>query len=121
MDALDHELFVAYGCGNLSVFPRSGEKIFSLKTGSKELVGAVMGSGDRLAVLFERRVMMTATSGNVPIFVTQPSRVDVFELKTRNRETSASIHSDKVYYAVSASGALAIVDGAVLEVFLPEH
>src|ERR1700731_307056 len=34
--ALEHQLFVAFGCGNLSVFPRTGEKLFSLKTGTKE-------------------------------------------------------------------------------------
>jgi len=121
MEALDHQRFVAYGCGNLSVFPQSGEKVLSLKTGSKELVGAVAGAGDRLAVLFERRVMMTATSGNVPIFVNQPSHIDIFELKTKNREMSATIHSDKIYYAVSVQGSLAVVDGALLEVFPPEH
>ncbi len=121
MEALGHQLFVAYGCGNLSVFSQSGEKILSLKTGSKELVGAVAGAGDRLAVLFERRVMMTATSGNVPIFVNQPSHIDIFELKTKNREMSATIHSDKIYYAVSAQGLLAVVDGSVLEVFPPDR
>ena len=121
MEALEHQLFVAYGCGNLSVFPQSGEKVLSLKTGSKELVGAVAGAGDRLAVLFERRVMMTATSGNVPIFVNQPSHIDVFELKTKSREMSATIHSDKIYYAMSVQGSLALVDGALLEVFSPER
>jgi hypothetical protein len=121
MDALEHQLFVAYGCGNLSVFPRNGDKVFSLKAASKELFGAVKGTGDRLAVLLERRVMMTATSGNVPIFVNQPSRVDVFDVRTRNRELSSSVRSDKVYYAVSGQGILAVVDGTVLEVFAPGH
>jgi len=121
MDALDHQLLVAYGCGNLSVFPQSGEKILSLKAGSKELVGSVTGAGDRMAVLFERRVMMTATSGNVPIFVNQPSHIDVFELKTKDRELSTAIHGNRAYYAVSAQGGLAVVNGAVLEVFLHER
>ncbi|SRR6266700_1082662 len=121
MEALDHQLFVAYGCGNLSVFPQNGEKVFSFKTGSKELVGAVTGSGDRMAVLFERRVMMTPTSGNVPIFANQPLRIDIFELKTKSRELTAVLHGDRIYYALSELGALAVVDGAVLEVFPPEH
>jgi hypothetical protein len=121
MEALDHQLLVAYGCGNLSVFSQSGEKAFSLKTSSKELVGAVAGSGNRMAVLFERRTMMTPTSGNVPIFVNQPLRIDIFELKTKNRELSAALHGDRIYYALSAQGTLAVVDGAVLYVFPSEH
>jgi hypothetical protein len=121
MEALDRQLFVAYGCGNLSVFSQNGEKAFSVKTGSKELVGAVRGSGSRMAVLFNRRTMMTPTSGNVPIFVNQPLRIDIFELKTKTRELSAALHGDRIYYALSPQGALAVVDGVVLEVFPPEH
>ena len=44
--ALEHQLFAAFGCGNLSVFPRTGEKLFLLKTGTKEFVNSVLGGGD---------------------------------------------------------------------------
>jgi hypothetical protein len=120
-EALDRQLFAAFGCGHLSVFRRSGEKVFSLKIGSKEFVGSVMGAGDHLVVEYERHTVRHETSANIPIPVAQPLRLDVFELKSNKQLLSLPLHGSNVYYAVSPGGAMAVVEGTALELFEPQH
>ncbi|MBZ5506315.1 MAG: hypothetical protein LAO78_12720 [Acidobacteriia bacterium] len=115
--ALEHQLFAAFGCGNLSVFSRNGVKFLSLKTGSKEFVGSVMGSGDYLAVQFERHFVSRETSANIPVAMAQPLRIDLYELKGSKPLLSVGLHSSNVHYAVSSRGALTVVDGTSLEFF----
>lgn len=117
--ALEHKLFAAFGCGNLSVFPRTGEKLFSLKTGTKEYVGSVLGGGDYLAIQWERRFVRHDTSANIPVAVAQPLRVDLYELRSTRPLMSVGLHHGNIYYAVSENGALAVVDGTLLELFSP--
>jgi hypothetical protein len=119
--ALEHQLFAAFGCGNLSVFPRTGEKLFSLKTGTKEFVGSVLCGGDYLAIQWERHFVRHDTSANIPIAMAQPLRVDLYELKSTHPLMSVGLHHDNIYYAVSLNGALAVVDGTSLELFSPTH
>ena len=80
--ALEHKLFAAYGCGNLSVFPRTGERLFFLKTGTKEFVNSVLGGGDYLAIQWEHRSVRRDTAANIPIAMAQPLRVDLYELSS---------------------------------------
>jgi hypothetical protein len=120
-EALDRQLFAAFGCSHLSVFRRTGEKVFSLKTGSKEFVGSVMGTGDYLAVEYERHTVRQETSANIPIPVAQPLRLDVFDLKSNKPLLSLPLHGSNVYYAVSSGGAMAVVQGTVLELFEPQR
>ena len=116
-EALDRQRFAAFGCGNLSVFLSTGEKVFSLKTGSKEFVGSVMGVGDYLAIEFERHFVSHETSANIPVARAQPLRVDVYELNSKKPLLSVGLHSSNIYYAISSRGAVAGVDGTSLEVF----
>lgn len=115
--ALEHKLFAAFGCGNLSVFPQTGEKLFSLKTGTKEFVGSVLGGGDYLAIQWERRFVRHDTAANIPIAVAQPLRLELYGLRSSHALLSVGLHHDNIYYAVSANGALAVVDGTSLELF----
>jgi hypothetical protein len=119
--ALEHQLFAAFGCGNLSVFPRTGEKIFSLKTGSKEFVGSVLGGGDYLGVQWERRHTLHDGSANIPITMAQPLRLDLYELRNPKPLFSVALHSGNIYYAVSSRGDLAVVDGTSLALFAARH
>jgi hypothetical protein len=119
--ALEHQLFAAFGCGNVSVFPRSGEKLFSLKTGTKEFVNSVLGGGDYLAIQWERRFVRHDTSANIPIAMAQPLRVDLYQLRSTRPLTSVGLHHGNIYYAVSKDGSLAVVDGTSLELFSPTH
>lgn len=119
--ALEHQLFAAFGCGNLSVFPRTGEKLFSLKTGTKEFVGSVLGGGDYLAIQWERHFVQHDTSANIPIAMAQPLRLDLYGLRSSHPLLSVGLHHGNIYYAVSENGALAVVDGTSLEFFSPQH
>jgi hypothetical protein len=118
--ALEHQLFAAFGCGNLSVFPRTGEKLFSLKTGTKEFVGSLLGGGDFLAIQWERRYVRHDTSANIPIAMAQPLRVDLYALTGSRPLVSVGLHHSNIYYAVSQKGSLAVVDGTSLELFSPQ-
>jgi hypothetical protein len=118
--ALEHQLFAAFGCGNLSVFPRTGEKLFSLKTGTKEFVGSLLGGGDFLAIQWERRFVRHDTSANIPIAMAQPLRVDLYALTGSRPLVSVGLHHSNIYYAVSQKGSLAVVDGTSLELFSPQ-
>ena len=121
--ALERRLFAAFGCGELSVFFRSGEKVFSLKTGSKEFVGSVMGAGEYLAVQLERHWIDRESSANVPIAMAQPLRVDLYDFKSKNSKPllSVGLHNGNAYYAVSPRGDLAVGDGTSVAVFAASH
>jgi hypothetical protein len=119
-EALDRQRFAAFGCGHLSVFRPSGEKVFSLKTG-REFVGSVMAAGDFLAVEYERHFERRETAANIPIAMAQPLRVDLYELKVSKPLISVALHSSNIYYALSPLGALAVVDGTSLQVFAAHH
>jgi hypothetical protein len=119
--ALEHKLFAAFGCGNLSVFPQTGEKLFSLKTGTKEFVNSVLGGGDYMAIQWEHRSVRRETSANIPIAVATPLRVDLYHIYSSQPLLSVALHHSNIYYAVSQSGALAVVDGTSLDLYSPTH
>lgn len=114
---LSAQLFAAYGCGTLSVFPQSGQTVFSLRSSSKEHVGSVKGSGGNLAVQVERHLVKMDNAANVPIRVTKPLRIDVYGAANRKLIFSAPVHSDRVYYALAPEGALVVVDGTSLALY----
>ena len=119
--ALEHRLFAAYGCGNLSVFPRTGERLFFLKTGTKEFVNSVLGGGDYLAIQWERRSVRRDTAANIPIAMAQPLRLDLYGLRSSQPLLSLALHHNNIYYAVSQNGALAVVDGTSLDLYSLTH
>ena len=105
--------FVTYGCGTLSVFPQNGQTVFNLKN-HRDFVGSVKGSGTNLAVQMEKRFTKMDNAANLPIHMVKPLRIDVYELKNRRPVLSAPLHGDRAYYALTAQGALAVVDGTSL-------
>jgi hypothetical protein len=119
--ALEHKLFVAYGCGNFSVFPQTGEKLFFLKTGTKEFVNSVQGGGDYMAIQWDRHVVRRDAAANIPIAVAQPLRVDLYQIQSSQPLLSVALRHSNIYYAVSQSGLLAVVDGTSLDVYSPTH
>ena len=120
-EALDHQLFAAFGCGHLSVFRRTGERVFSLKSGTKEFVGSVVGSGDYLAVQYERHSVQHEGMTNIPIAVAQPLRLDLYEFRSNLQQLSLPLHGSNVYYAIYPVGAVAVVEGSALDLFEPQH
>lgn len=115
--ALDTRLFVTYGCGTLSVFPQNGRTVFSLKSPSKEYVGSVRASGNDLAVQVDRHLVRMDNAGNIPIRVAKPLRIDVYDTRNHKAVLSAPVHGERVYYALSAQGTLAVVDGTSLVLY----
>jgi hypothetical protein len=119
--ALEHKLFAAFGCGNLSVFSQTGERLFFLKTGSKEFVNSILGGGDYMAVQWERHVVRRDTAANIPIAMAQPLRVDLYQIRSSHPLLTVALHHNNIYYAVSQSGALAVVDGTSLNLYSSSH
>lgn len=116
---LNAQLLVTYGCDKLSVFPQNGQVVFSLKSSSKEFVGSVKGSGNNLAVQMERRDTKLDRAANLTIQIIKPLRIDVYDFKSHKGILSAPVNGDRVYYALSAQGAVAAVDGTSLTLYQP--
>ncbi|MGC2697274.1 MAG: hypothetical protein WA738_15930 [Candidatus Angelobacter sp.] len=114
--AIDARLFVTYGCGDLYVFPQNGQKIFSLKSAAKEFVGSVKSSENNLAVQVERHLTLVDNRGNVPIAMTKPLRIDVYDIKTHKAILSVPMHGSRVHYALAAP-TLAVVEGTSLSLY----
>jgi hypothetical protein len=121
VEPLDRQRFAAYGCGRISVLSGAGETLFSLNIGSKEFVGSVQGAGDYLAIQYERRSTQKRTSAYVPVLVAQPLRLDLYQFRSNQQQLSLPLRGSNVYYAVSPGGTVAVVDGTLLELFVPQH
>lgn len=117
--ALDSRLFVTYGCGALSVSPQNGPPVFVIKNASREYAGSVKSQDGMLAVGLERHLTKTDNAANVPIQVVRPLRIDVYDGRNRQALLSVPAHGDRIYYSVSAQGALAVVDGTSLALYRP--
>lgn len=115
--ALDARLYATYGCGTLSVFPQNGRTVFTLKGSSKEFVGSVKGNGSNLAVQIEKHLVKMNNAANVPVEIAKPTRIDVYDTTNHKAVFSAPVHSDRVYYALTAQGTLAVVDGTSLVLY----
>ena len=112
--ALEHDLFAAYGCAYFSVFSRMGDKVISVKNKSDDFVSTVIQSGEYYAAEVEHRTILYESASNVPVAKAQPLHVDLYELRGLKPLMSASVHSANIYYAVSARGTMAVVDGTSL-------
>ncbi len=119
--AIDARLYATYGCGALSVFPQNGRTVFSLKGSSKEFVGSVKGNSNNLAVQMERHLVKMDNAANIPIRIAKPLRIDVYDTANHKEVFSAPVHSDRVYYALTAQGTLAVVDGTSLVLYHTGH
>lgn len=120
MASLPHDLFAAFGCGHFSVFPRFGPDVFLMKNKSDNFVGTLMQAGEYYAVEIDHRTILW-TANNVPVARSQPLYVDLYNLKGTVALMSIPLHHSNIYYAVSQSGALAVVDGTSLDLYPPAH
>lgn len=118
--ALEHDLLASYGCGHFSVFPRMGDKIFSMKNRSDDFVRDLVESGEYYAIEVEHRTILHDTASNIPVVRSQPLHVDLYPLKGTLPLISVPVHSANIYYAVSSSGTMAVADGTSLAFFAPK-
>jgi hypothetical protein len=117
VQALDHDLFAAFGCGHFSVFPRGATEIFSLKKKGDDFVSTVAGAGNFYAVQVEHRTIRYESSGNVPIVTSQPLHIDVYPAKGTVPLLSAPVHTRNIYFTVSPRGTLVVGDGTSLALY----
>lgn len=120
LTALPRDLFAAFGCGHFSVFPRAGADVFLMKNKSDDFVGTLMQAGEYYAVEIDHRTILW-TANNVPVARSQPLYVDLYDLKGTVALMSIPLHHSNIYYAVSQTGALAVVDGTLLDLYSPTH
>jgi hypothetical protein len=112
MDPLDHDLMVARGCAGLLVFSRSGHKLLELPPHSWERFVSVAGADQYLAVQTDEFVEPV---DKPPSW--QPSGIQVYDLKSRERIAFAKVRKDAVCYAISPEGLLAVLEGDVLKLY----
>ena len=117
IQALEHDLFAAFGCGHFSVFPRGAPEVFSLKKKGDDFVSTVAGAGNFYAVQVEHRTIRYESSSNVPVASSQPLHVDVYSLKGTAPLLSVPVHNSNIYFSVSSRGTLAVGDGTSLAIY----
>jgi hypothetical protein len=117
VDALRRQLMAVYGCGKLGLISAQGEKVFSRRFSGSEIVASVDGGEGFLAVEFARPAMMEIPDSRIPIPFAKPVRIEAYDLKSGATALSIPVRSDNVYYAVSAEGLLAVVEGAMLKLY----
>jgi hypothetical protein len=120
MEALQHDLFAAFGCGHFSVFPRAGPDVFLMKNKSDDFVSTLMQAGEYYAVEIDHRTILW-TAGNVPVARAQPLFVDLYDLKGTVALMSIPVHTSNIYFAVSAQGSMIVGDGTSLAFFALKH
>jgi hypothetical protein len=74
-----------------------------------------------MAIQWEHHSIRRDTSANIPIAMAQPLRVDLYQIYSSQPLLSVALHHNNIYYAVSQTGALAVVDGTSLDLYSPTH
>jgi hypothetical protein len=116
MIAIDQQRVALYGCDAVIVLSTSGERLFAHHDARLMFVSA-FAAGPSLAVQCDHyRMEASGPSGGL-LAGTRAERIEVYDLDSRARRMSVAIRGRKVYYAISAQGDLAVVDGPSLRVF----
>ena len=114
MEGLANDLVAAHGCSALMVFSVSGERILTQQARSGEIFTALTGQAHFLAAQSDEYTQSAS------VYVSaRAARVEVFDLNTRARTISAGVEHTPIFYAVSPTGALAVVDGDTLKLYGP--
>ncbi len=116
MEGLTKDVVAAHGCNALVVFSISGEKekLLTQQARSGEMFTNVLGQGDFLAAQSD-----AYTQSGSALVSTRAARIEVFDLRTKARTIAVSVERNPIHYAVSANGALAVVDGDTLKLYAP--
>jgi hypothetical protein len=98
----------------LVVFSISGEKLLTQQARSGEMFTIVVGHGNFLAAQSDEYTQSASA-----LVSARAARVEVFDVRTKARTIAVSVERNPIYYAVSANGALAVVDGEMLKLYGP--
>jgi len=116
MIAVDRDRAVLFGCDSFTVLSTDGKRLFAHNDARLVYVSAV-AMGQYLAVQCDRyRLDKSSVDGGSSVS-TRADRIEVYDLESGKRRMSVPIRSDDVYYAVSASGDVAVIDGPILRVY----
>lgn len=115
IDLLEHDLMAARGCGQLVVFPPSGEKLLTVPAVAGEYFVSVAGGSRYLAVLTGAYGIPTFGGAN-----SQPSSIELYDLQSREKAASVRVQTAVVNYALSDQGLLGVVDGDEVRLYQPD-
>lgn len=118
--AIDQQRVILYGCETFTVFSTDGKRLFSRSDG-RLVFRSVAGSGSYLAAACDHYRLGSGTSGSDSGLSTRADRIEVYDLDRHTRLISVPVHGERVYYAISAQGDLAVVDGTILELVHAGH
>jgi len=116
MTAIDERRAAFFGCEAFSVFSSHGEALFSRTESGCVFISAAT-AGRYLALQCDRYRVEQMTAKSLIVSATHPDRIEVYDLDSRAHRLSVSVRGERAYYAVSAQGDLAVIDGANLRVF----
>jgi hypothetical protein len=112
----DAQRVVLFGCDTVTVFSSAGERLFTHRDLRLMFVSA-FAAGSYLALRCDKYRMEASSPEGGWLAGTRADRIEVYDLKSRARRLVVPIRGGRAYFAISAHGDLAVVDGSSLRVF----
>ncbi|HEY6306724.1 MAG TPA: hypothetical protein VI488_09755 [Candidatus Angelobacter sp.] len=120
LSAIDGQRVVLYGCEAFTVLSTSGKRLFSRSDG-RYVFRSVAASGSYLAAACDHYRVGSDIPHSGWDLSTRADHIEVYDLDRRSRLFSVPVHRERVYYALSPQGDLAVVDGPSLEMVQAGH
>jgi len=119
MSTVDVQRAAFFGCDAFSLFSSVGKMLFA-GTGPGCFFASGATAGPYLALQCDRYSTERLTGTSVLVSATRADRIEVYDLDHHGRRLSVALRGERVCYAVSAQGNLAVIDGANLRMFSVE-
>jgi hypothetical protein len=116
MTTIDPQRVALYGCDTVTVYTAAGERLFTHHD-LRLMFASAFASGAYLAVQCDHYRMETSGPSGGLLAGTRPDRIEVYDLESGARRLTVPLHGGRAYFAISAHGDLAVVDGPGLRVF----
>jgi hypothetical protein len=114
------EIFVGYGCKELKLFSQDGQVLWDIPV--DEQVVSIRARGALLAALIEGHYLNLLHPDAGP----EPLRIDLFDVNAKSEKCSISVrtelvsgHWPPIFYAVSSSERVAVLQSNILSVYRP--
>jgi hypothetical protein len=120
MTAIDAHRAVFFGCDSFSVFSSSGKALFSI-TGPGCYFSSAVAGGPYLALQCDNYTAERLTQRSLMVSPPRADRIEVYDVDHQAHRLSVRAHAERVCYALSNQGELAVIDGARLRVFKVER
>ncbi len=116
MSTVDIQRAAFFGCDAFSLFSSVGKILFA-GTGPGCFFASGVAAGPYLALQCDRYSAERLTGNSVLVSATHADRIEVYDLDHHDRRLSVAVRGERVYYAVSTQGNLAVIDGVNLRMF----